>query len=189
VAALILAVLALGSLSACSGSDRTSDPTSPTVRQPDFNQADTGFVLAAGQHLGRTLTAAQLAQTASDNPRVQAFARDLIQLKRRQVDQVAAWLDQWGRHGADFGHDSHLDSTAEPDDGLTDATLSRLATVTGPRFDSMFLTALTAHLDAGAAIWDAEAATGRNPAATELARRLVVEEADLARRARAVLAP
>ncbi len=188
-AAVILIAIGAGTLSSCSGNSQTSDTSSPTARQPDFNRADTEFVIAAGQHLGRTLTAARLAETASGNRHVQAFAHDVIQLKRRQVDQVAAWLDQWGRQGADFGHDSHVDAAAEPDDGLTDETLSRLATSTGPRFDRLFIAAMTAHLDAGAAIWTAEAAAGRNPAATKLAGQLGVEEADLAHRARTVLAP
>ncbi len=184
---LMLVAIAAGALSSCSGEEPTGGAASATVQQPNFNEADTAFVLAAGQHLGRTLTAAQLAQTASVNPRVQAFAHELIELKGRQVDQVAAWLDQWGRQGADFGHDSHVDSAAEPKDGLTDATLSRLATVTGPRFDRLFIAALTAHLLAGRAIWTAEEATGRDAAAVKLARRLVLEEADLAERARTVL--
>ncbi len=184
----ILVAISAGALSSCSGNGPTSGATSSTVQQSSFNLADTEFVLAAGQHLGRTLTAAQVAETASVNPRVQAFAHDLVELKGRQVDQIAAWLDQWGRQGADFGHDSHVDSAAEPKDGLTDATLGRLATVTGRRFDRLFIAAMTAHLDAGRAIWTAEASDGRNPAATKLARRLVVEEEDLAHRARTVLA-
>ncbi len=186
---VILVAIAAGALSSCSGNESTSGATSSTVQQPSFNQADTEFVLAAGQHLGRTLTAAQMAETDSANARVQAFAHDLIQLKGRQVDQIAAWLDQWGRQGADFGHDTHVDSAVEPKDGLTDATLSRLATVRGRQFDRLFIAAMTVHLDAGQAIWTAEAAGGRDPAATQLAQRLVVEEADLAQRARTVLKP
>jgi uncharacterized protein (DUF305 family) len=185
---LVLTAVVVETLTGCSGDDPSSQPTtSSTAEQQAFNTADTEFVLAAGQHLGRTLTAAQIAQTASESPRVQAFARDLVQLKSSQVDQVAGWLNQWGREGADFAHDSHLESATEAGDGLGDATMNRLATMAGPRFDQAFLKAVNAHLSSGAPIWATEVAEGRNPAATKLARELMTQEADLVRRSLALL--
>jgi uncharacterized protein (DUF305 family) len=165
----------------------TSGPTPASSSTTDINKADTEFVLEAGPRLGRTLTAAQLAQSASSNPAVQGFARDLAAARGPQVDRVASWLRDWGEHGADFGHDAEVPGANEPRHGLSEQTMTKLSTLTGPRFDQVFLSAMVVHLDAGAQVWRAEASHGVNPDAVRLAKQLTTEEAEFARRARGLL--
>lgn len=154
-----------------------------------FNKADEAFVLDAGRHLGQTLSAAQLAMTLSSDPDVVSLARDIVQAKGRQVDQVAGWLRAWGKQGADFGHDAAAHGHADSTEGLPDETMQRLQTLQGQRFDAVYLPALANHLGAGAVLWRAELAKGQNPDALTLARRLSTQDAAFADRARSLLNP
>ncbi|MEP6666809.1 MAG: DUF305 domain-containing protein [Nocardioidaceae bacterium] len=164
-----------------------SKPAPASRSAADFNNTDTDFVLAAGQSLGNTLTAAQLAQSTSSNPDVRAFARDLTAAKGAQIDRVASWLRDWGERGAKFGHDAAAAETVEPRNGLSQETMTRLTMLTGPRFDRLFLAAIAVHLDTASKLWEAEASKGINPDAIRLAKQLKTEETEYARRARSLL--
>lgn len=189
VVAAAVVVAVLGALTACgSETDAGSPPSAEqTGREAQFNDADVAFVLAAGNRLGQTLTAAKLAEVSSADPAVRRLAQAVVAAKGPQVDRVASWLRSWGKQGADFGHDVTVQDDPDPRGGLTDATMARLPTLTGPQFDQLFLGALAAHLDADEETWAVEARDGTHPAATELAESLMTEERDLARQARALL--
>ncbi len=153
-----------------------------------FNQADTEFVLEAGSQLGTTLSAAQVAAKTSTDPAVVALSRDIVGAREHQVEDIARWLRQWGRQGAEFGHDAASHTHEEPAQGLTNATMERLPTLTGPRFDRVFLRALATHLESGSELWRTEATQGADPAATALGRQLARQDSAFARRARSLLA-
>lgn len=173
-------------MTGCSDS-QTPKPTPASPTFAEFNETDTDFVLAAGQSLGNSLIAAQLAATNSSNPDVQAFARDLAAATGPQVDRVASWLRIWGAHGAKFGHGAAPSGAGEPRNGLSEETMAKLTALTGARFDRLFLFAVATHLDAATRVWDAEASKGINPDAVRLAKQLQSEETEFAQRARNLL--
>lgn len=189
VGMLVIALLLAGCGGGGPDAAERRTPSGTGSATASFNTADEAFVLDAGRQLGQTLSAAQLAMTLSSDPDVVSLARDIVQAKGHQVDQVAGWLRAWGTQGADFGHDSAAHGHADSTEGLTDETMQRLQTLHGQRFDAVYLPALATHLEAGAVLWRAEVAKGQHPEALALARRLSTQDAGFADRARALLEP
>ncbi len=175
-------------LVSCSAQEPSAGPSTSSVSSsPSFNEADVAFVVDAGTHLLSTVTAAQLAEDRSSNPAVLRLARRLIALKGPQADRVAGWVNAWGRQGGDLAHDSAEHSQPDRPGGLTSDVMSRLGTLSGPRFDRLFLASLAEHLQQGQRIWQSELRQGSDPGATRLAARIMAEDKDLLRSCRRLL--
>lgn len=185
---LFVAALVLAGCGGGSGDQSERSTAKDTGGQSvSFNKADTEFVLAAGKHLGTSLSAAQIAVMSADDPAVVGLARDIVSARAGQVDRVAGWLRVWGKQGAEFGHDAESGGQDGAVKGLSEKTLQRLSTLTGARFDRVFLAAMAAHLESGADIWRTEVAQGSDPGAVALARQVGQQDAAFARQARALL--
>jgi uncharacterized protein (DUF305 family) len=166
-------------LAACSGEKPTTTSTTTETSSPSFNDADVAFVVDAGSHLLRTLTASQMVAGRSSNPAVIDLADEIIKLNGPQVDKVASWVRSWGRQGGDLAHDTAEHGDSDQHGGFTEAVLDRLASLQGRKLDHLFLTSMSEHLAQGQTIWASEVDNGTDPGATRLANQIADEESKL----------
>ncbi len=116
------------------------------------------------------------------------MARRIIELKGPQADTVAGWVRAWGRQGGDLAHDSAEHGQQDHAGGLTTKVMNRLETLSGQRFDRLFLASLAEHFRQGQRIWQSQLREGKDPRASRLAAEIKVEETRLLRSCQRLLA-
>ncbi len=166
VALTLVAVLVLAAAAAGFGLWRTGRPPAET-------SAEVGFARSMFVHHDQAVAMAFLVRDASEDPRIDVFAEDMIKNQAEQQGMMLAWLDRHGvpatssvplmgwmqgsaghgtshgtRHGTSHGTDSGT-GTAETDRAAmgmaSDEELTRLATSRGVAAELLFLELMTRH--------------------------------------------
>ena len=162
-------VLALA-IAGCGGSPAEVSAAPPTPAAAAFNQADVDFVAQMSQHHGQALVMSELAGTKAKSPAVKGLAKRITQLRAPQVDRFGAWLAQWGQAGAEMP--PHGIGAERGAGMLKETEVSRLGSLSGAKFDRMFIDLMLRHHRGGMGLTKAELAEGRNPGAVALAREI-----------------
>jgi uncharacterized protein (DUF305 family) len=160
---LCATVLSLMALPACGGSGAQDAPA--------FNQADVDFAAAMSPHHSQAITMAELAATHAQSPNVKALAARIREAQSREVDRIAAWLQDWGSRGATMpphgiGHEAHGPGM------LTDAEMDQLGRASGREFDRLFLTLMIRHHEAAIQMATEEIARGKSAEAQRAAENI-----------------
>ncbi len=139
-----LVILGAVMLGACGGSSSATKPAAPaSTARAGAVPADATFVRHMLPHHLRALQVGELAAQKGSDPRVRAFGRRIIAEQTPEEQRLARWVATL--------HVNRAPGDAMMADGyISDATLARLRTESGPTFDHAFLV-LSARSETGAA--------------------------------------
>ncbi|MGV0635709.1 DUF305 domain-containing protein [Mycolicibacillus trivialis] len=173
---VLLTALAIG-LSGCSGSsdtaptstaDSSTTTTSSSVEQTaEHNAADIAFATDMIPHHEQALTLSDLVPERSDNPQLAALAADIKAAQQPEIDTLQQYLRDWG--APESTDTDHSDMAGMVDD----ATMAKLATLTGKDFDDLWLQSMIDHHRGAIDMAQTEIDEGVNPGATELATAII----------------
>ena len=181
VAALAALALALF-VSACNNpqpaSDGHTDHThSETEQEPvisgepaAFNDADVSFASMMVPHHEQAIELSDLVPDRSENPEVIALAQQIKAAQDPEINTMKAFLVQWN-DGGTSGHEGH-DMAGM--DGMVDAaTMTRLESLQGAEFDTLWLESMIAHHEGAIGMAQTELADGQNADAKTLAQHII----------------
>jgi len=162
VLTLCSAVVSLMVLAACGGQDTGAQ------KAPAFNQADVDFAAAMSPHHSQAITMAELAATQTRSPKVKALAARIREDQAREVDRIAAWLQDWGSNGATMPPHG-LSEEAHGPGMMTAEEMDQLERASGREFDRMFLSLMIRHHEGAIQLANEEVARGMSVAARRAA--------------------
>ena len=153
---------------ACGDSD-----DQPALQQPtaDHNDADVAFAQGMIPHHEQAIEMSDLALTKAGTPQVKALADRIKAAQGPEINQMKAWLTQWGQPltaGHDHGHGGHSGAGM-----LSEAEMSTLTNTSGPAFDKLFLEGMIRHHEGAVTMAQEEIEKGQFPEAKQLARNIV----------------
>ncbi|MFC0430887.1 DUF305 domain-containing protein [Kutzneria buriramensis] len=185
-----LAVLALGAvLTACGGTTTSgmagmTSTTASATQQSNHNNADVAFAQQMIPHHQQALAMAKLVSGRTTNAKVTALAGRIQKAQDPQIQQMTAWLNQWGAAPAttSMGAMPGMSSTsAMPGMGdgrpmpgmMSDADMAKLQTVKGGDFDTMWLQMMVQHHQGAIDMAKTELAQGSSTDAKTLAQKII----------------
>lgn len=176
VAASVAALLA-----ACGGNDAgttalTADPATTTAgttgASAAFNDADVMFAQSMIPHHQQAVAMASLALDPARNAGLDviSLAERIQSAQEPEIEQMRRWLEQWGAPEMDTsgGHDMR-----SMDGMMSDAEMERLASLTGPEFDTAWMEAMIAHHEGAIAMAEDVKANGASTDVTTLAEAII----------------
>ncbi|GAA1380084.1 DUF305 domain-containing protein [Catellatospora chokoriensis] len=143
-----------------------------------FNDADVAFAQGMIPHHQQAVRMAQLAATRAADPEVKALAEQIRAAQDPEIATMTGWLRTWQRPTAMPGHETGHQGMPGM---MSDAQLATLEAASGRDFDRMFSELMIAHHEGAVTMAQQELANGANPAAKELAQRIVTaQQAEIA---------
>ncbi|MEU8006053.1 DUF305 domain-containing protein [Catellatospora sp. NPDC049111] len=184
LAVLTTVVLAAGATAGCAGTrTQQSAPAHPAaVAQPSptqqFNDTDVQFLQQMIVHHQQALMMSRMAAATAPDADVKQLAVEIEQEQTPEIEQMSAWLQQWGKPVPSMGPGMALPSMSPPmGRGMMPSMgpmpdMGRMQNMTGEQFDRMFLQMMIAHHEGAVAMAKAEIAGGANPAVKQLAAKI-----------------
>ncbi|GAA1615591.1 DUF305 domain-containing protein [Catellatospora bangladeshensis] len=178
---LTLAAAALigTTVAGCAGTQAQQPP--PAVVQPSptqqFNDTDVQFAQQMIAHHQQALMMAQMAAGRAASAQVKQLAAQIGQEQAPEIEQMSAWLTQWGKPVPSMGPGMTMPSMPPMGPGAMPSMpampdMGQMNDMTGEQFDNMFLQMMIAHHQGAVEMAKAEIANGANPAAKELAQKI-----------------
>jgi uncharacterized protein (DUF305 family) len=170
---IIGGLLALTVLSACSNHAAAPEPVGEAAA------ADAMFAQMMIPHHEQAVVMADLAPTRAQDPRIIDLAAEIKAAQQPEIDQMAAWLDEWGIQrltGVDAmaAHGGHGMSGM-----LIDEQLAQLEASSGADFDQLFAQLMIEHHQ-GAIDMATEVIDSSDPRVAELAQQIIgAQEAEI----------
>jgi uncharacterized protein (DUF305 family) len=180
LAVTTLVVTAALGLTACADDadtnpDASSDNSSDTSSQ--FNDADVAFAQSMIPHHEQAIEMAELAADRAESSEVKQLAADIEAAQGPEIDQMNAWLNQWGEETAPSGEMDHGDMGHGDTGGMmTEDDMTMLEDADGAEFDRMFLEMMVEHHEGAIDMARTELADGENPDAIALAEQVVADQ-------------
>jgi uncharacterized protein (DUF305 family) len=138
-----------------------------------FNDTDVMFLQMLIPHHEQGVQLAELAAELATRPEVRDFAAAVEVTQRDELEDVQAWLDDWGQPTAadpdPNAHHGHGDGLHAPDP----AVVTALAETKPDLFDMTFLNLLTGHQHGAVELARMELKSGKHQSAVDLADRIV----------------
>lgn len=153
VFALIASSVMVFGLGACAvpGDSRGSSSSSSQASAGDFSLQDLMFAAMMIPHHEQAVEMGNIALQSSSDPAVLDLARRIVDGQDVEIIQMAGWLEDssWDATNPGMDH-STMDHGMHGGSGMmsgmaTDADLARLATLTSPDFDRLFLQLMIDH--------------------------------------------
>jgi uncharacterized protein (DUF305 family) len=181
-AALIAAVAATITLTACGGDDdvtgmpnmdhgsSTSTAPSSAATASDFNPADVTFAQMMIPHHQQAVDMSDMLLAKSGvSPDVAALAEQIKAAQQPEIDTLNSWLDTWGRTHIDDGGMHH----GGADDGMmTEEEMRTLDKANGNDGQRLYLDGMIKHHTGAIKMAETEIASGKNPEAITLAKNI-----------------
>ncbi|MEV0714274.1 DUF305 domain-containing protein [Asanoa sp. NPDC050611] len=137
---------------------------------PSYNDTDVMFLQMMLAHHEPAAKLLALGERQAGDPAVKAVATELSAAQAAETDTIRARLTSWGRPLVSTAHaGAHKAHGGLP--LLDDAQLLKLSALTGPEFDTTFLTMLIGHQHGAVELARMETASGIDPATRDLASR------------------
>lgn len=137
------------------------------------NTADVTFATDMIPHHAQALEMANMALTASTNPKVKQLASTIRSEQTPEIRAMSGWLKGWNGPVPDTSMGGmDMDGTAMPG-MMSAADMSRLKSATGTTFDRLFLAQMITHHTGALTMANAELSDGRNHNATTLAKSII----------------
>lgn len=168
--AALAAVLAL--LAGCGGGDSSPEAAAPPPAAKAgaaFNPTDVMFAQMMVPHHKQGIDIVRLAATKARNAEVKTLAAAIETTQASEADTMAGWLRGWGKP-ATAPADEHAAHGGMP--GTSAPEIAAVGRTAPAQFDRAFLNLLIAHQDDAIQLARAETASGRNPDAKALAKRI-----------------
>jgi uncharacterized protein (DUF305 family) len=206
MAAVIATVLAgLSVLPGCTGQATTAGSVSASGQV--FNDVDVAFAQQMIIHHRQAVSAAEIAQTHAQDPRVARLATQIVAEQTPQIKTMNGWLQAWGRPTpTTMPHMPtrmphmptrmpHM-SSRMPSPPMVTSQMptimprpdTSLMGMHGAQFDRAFLEMMIRHHERVIATAEMELASGTNPAARQLARTIETSQSAQISQMRQILA-
>ena len=145
--------------------------TDGAVASAEFNDADVMFAQLMYPHHAQAVEMAAMAEGRTDNPEVLALASAIEAAQQPEMDQLTAWLTEWGQPAPSAGMGG-MDHS--PGGGMmTQQEMGGLMAASGSEFDRQWLTMMIAHHRGAIEMANTEISDGSNPDAQQMARTIV----------------
>lgn len=178
------AVAAALLLSGC-GSDSGSDSAAPDAGTPAATQpaagtgaapADAAFAQSMIPHHEQAVDMSQmmLAKNGVD-PEVKKLAEDIKAAQGPEIEKMHGWLEAWGQPTMMAGGSDHS-SHSSMSGMMSEADLGKLESAQGTEASRMFLEQMIEHHKGAITMAEQEAASGSDPDAVELAKKIVADQ-------------
>ncbi|MFA3899729.1 DUF305 domain-containing protein [Rhodococcus sp. 5A-K4] len=149
----------------------------------EFNDADVMFAQMMYPHHAQAVEMADMANGRTDNPEVLSLASAIAGAQQPEMDQMTAWLTEWGQpmpdmdrgDMGDMGDMGGMDHSSGSG-MMTAQDMDALMAASGPEFDRQWLTMMIAHHTGAIEMANTEIADGSNPDALEMARAIVATQ-------------
>ncbi|ANW66837.1 DUF305 domain-containing protein [Mycolicibacterium tokaiense] len=168
-------------MTACTSSEQASDGHTDhshesTEQEPviagepaAFNDADVTFASMMVPHHEQAVELSALVPDRSTNPELTALAQQIQAAQEPEINTMNAFLVQWNQ-----GADQHAGHDMSSMEGMVDAaTMTRLESLQGAEFDTLWLQSMIAHHEGAIAMAKTELADGTNPDAKALAQHII----------------
>jgi uncharacterized protein (DUF305 family) len=144
--------------------------TQDSAGQAAHNADDVAFAREMMPHHKQALELTDLARDRSTDPALLELAAGIAAVQGPEMGQLADMLRGWGENpDADMGHGAHSSMPGMVDD----ATLTRLRSLNGKEFDTLWLESMISHHQGAVEMAKAELANGQDAAAKEMAQHIV----------------
>ncbi|WP_338889432.1 DUF305 domain-containing protein [Rhodococcus sovatensis] len=136
-----------------------------------FNDADVMFAQMMYPHHAQAVEMAAMANGRTDNPEVLSLASAIEAAQQPEMDQLTAWLTEWGQPApaAGMGGMDHSSGSGM----MTQEDMGGLMAASGPEFDRQWLTMMIAHHRGAIEMANTEISDGSNLDAQQMARAIV----------------
>ncbi|CAJ1510100.1 DUF305 domain-containing protein [[Mycobacterium] burgundiense] len=138
-----------------------------------FNAADISFADNMIPHHQQAIELTELVPDRSSNPELRELAVQIAAAQDPEINTMKAFLVQWKENPDDAtgegGHGDHAGMAGMVDE----ATMTRLATLSGPEFDTLWLQSMIAHHEGAVQMAEDELANGSNVDAKALAQTII----------------
>lgn len=174
LAAALAALAAAAVLSSCTdrAADDHGDQASTVVagEPAGFNADDVSFAEDMIPHHQQAVDMSALVPDRSSNPEVIALAETISAAQAPEIQILNTFLVQWKSDDESPDHSGHGDMGME---GMVDqATMTRLASLQGAEFDTLWLQSMIGHHQGAIEMAKAEIANGKNVDAIGLANQI-----------------
>jgi uncharacterized protein (DUF305 family) len=154
----------------------TMMPTATATAGSTFNNADVAFAQQMIPHHQQAVRMAAMATGHAGNARVKELAAKIKQAQQPEIDTMSQWLTAWGQPTAGMASSMPgMDHGSMPG-MMSDADVSKLGKAGGAAFDTMFLTMMISHHQGAITMARQEVASGANPDATALAKKIITDQ-------------
>ena len=178
LAALVL--LAVLALTACGSGDDASSPatTTSTPAAGPHNDADVTFAADMVPHHALGVDMATMAADHADDARVTSLAADIEDAQSAEITQMTGWLEGWGEGTPDTSMAGMpgMPGMQHMPGMMTDAEMDDLDKAVGTDFDTLWLRLMIRHHEGALVMARAELHNGVNPAAKELAKKILASQ-------------
>jgi uncharacterized protein (DUF305 family) len=176
IVAVVAALAAALFLSACSSSsseppaEQTSEPVI-TGEPAGFNADDVAFATNMIPHHQQAVELSALVPDRSTNAELAGLAAQISAAQQPEIETMKVLLVQWKENPeAGSGHGGHGDAMQGMVD---DATMTRLQSLNGAEFDTLWLESMISHHQGAIEMAKAEITNGENVDAKGLAQTII----------------
>lgn len=155
------------------GMDHATPPgssSSTAAQAGDFNDADVTFATQMIPHHQQAVQMASMAGYQATAPAVKQLAKAIQAAQDPEIKQMTAWLTSWGKPVPSPSHGGH--SGPEMPGMMTEDEMSDLGKTEGAMFDRMWTQMMIKHHQGAVTTAKTEQTTGKNAAATALAKKI-----------------
>jgi uncharacterized protein (DUF305 family) len=175
--AVLCALAAALFLSSCSGSEThenhaTSDAPAITGEPAAFDQEDVAFATNMIPHHQQAIDLATLASERSTNEEVRTLASQIAAAQQPEINALRVFLVQWNENpedGTGHGGEGHNEMHGMIDD----ATMTKLRSLSGAEFDTLWLQSMIGHHEGAIEMAKAEIADGTNVDIKRMAQTII----------------
>ncbi|BBX10590.1 DUF305 domain-containing protein [Mycolicibacterium aichiense] len=146
-------------------------PTSQAVAA--HNADDVMFAQMMIPHHQQAVDLAAIAAVHTTNQAVRILAGKIADEQQPEIDQMNALLQQWDVDPATTDHSGH---GAAMQGMVDDATMTKLKSLNGPQFDTLWLQAMIGHHQGAIEMAKAEIANGQSADLTAMAKSIVTAQ-------------
>ena len=174
--AAVATALFLSSCSSPASDDHAGSASSTAAQHATNNAADTTFATDMIPHHEQAVQMAGLVPQRSTNPAVVKLAADISAAQGPEIQTMKSFLVKWNA-GTDDGHQGMTVAPNMQMQGMVDdATMTKLASLTGADFDKLFLQSMIGHHEGAITMANTELADGANADAKGLAQQIVTAQ-------------
>jgi uncharacterized protein (DUF305 family) len=181
IAAVLAPLAAAVMLTSCSSASTTSADGHTGHQQSEapvingapagFNANDVAFATNMIPHHEQAVEMSALVPDRSTNPEVKALAEQISAAQGPEIQTMKVLLVQWNENpDTNSGHEGH---GAMMQGMVDEATMTRLKSLNGTEFDSLWLESMISHHQGAIEMARAEIANGDNVDAKKLAQTIV----------------
>lgn len=165
------ALITVMGLAACS---TTAEPS----EESGANMADVMFVqMMIPHHEGAIEMSDVLLAKSGVDPEVIALAEQIKAAQGPEIEQMKAWLDDWGVPQMNDGMDGMDHGGMGGTDGMSEEDMQALEDATGPEAGDLFLEQMIVHHAGAIDMAEEVLDDGQHPAVRELAENIIASQA------------